>query len=420
MNQIIFLGKTVKTKRLVAGMMLCCGIASSAFAQVKEGESITMTQVDTIQVTNHKERVITNPFWNNWFVTADAGVNAFWGDCPVGKFKDRLTPQFNVGVGKWVIPGFGLNLQFTGFRSKGDKGVQGLYTRGSQTYTDADGNKYWKEKIKWWDLSFNAMFNLTRLIGGYEGISSSKHLNQFIASIGVGATHHYDLPYGSANEWSGHLELQYSRFFSAKKNLSLDVKLRGLFYETKYDGVFNHQLFDENISLNVGMTYYFKERGWGRTTTNTTIYKQDDRQISYLNDEINRLRSMKADTVVIEKGTAEVLQNIVTFPYLVNFVIDKVKVVNREKVNLKAVAAMIKATPAQRYLVCGYADKHTGSVKRNLWLAENRAKNVYKVLTEEFGVSADQLVLDDKGGVENMYYDDPQLSRSVIITKYEK
>jgi hypothetical protein len=72
-----------------------------------------------------------------------------------------------------------------------------LLHRGSQTYTDADGNKYWKEKIKWWDLSLNAMFNLTRLIGGYEGINSSKHLNQFIASIGIGATHHYDLPYGS-------------------------------------------------------------------------------------------------------------------------------------------------------------------------------------------------------------------------------
>ena len=209
---MIFNSHTMKTKRLVAGMMLCCGIASSAFAQVKEGESITMTQVDTIQVTNHKERVITNPFWNNWFVMADAGVNAFWGDCPVGKFKNRLTPQFNVGVGKWVIPGFGLNLQFTGFRSKGEKGVEGIYTRGSKMYTDGDGDKYWKEKIKWWDFSFNAMFNLTRLIGGYEGDNSSKHLNQFIASVGIGATHHYDLPYGSANEWSGHVELQYSRF----------------------------------------------------------------------------------------------------------------------------------------------------------------------------------------------------------------
>lgn len=413
---MIFNSHTMKTKRLVAGMMLCCGIASSAFAQVKEGESITMTQVDTIQVTNHKERVITNPFWNNWFVMADAGVNAFWGDCPVGKFKNRLTPQFNVGVGKWVIPGFGLNLQFTGFRSKGEKGVEGIYTRGSKMYTDGDGDKYWKEKIKWWDFSLNAMFNLTRLIGGYEGDNSSKHLNQFIASVGIGATHHYDLPYGSANEWSGHVELQYSRFFSAKKNLSLDVKLRGLLYETKYDGVFNHQLFDENISLNVGVTYYIKKRGWGRTATNTTIYKQDDREIAKLNDEINRLRSMKPDTVVIEKG----VQSTVTFPYLVNFVIDKVKVVNREKVNLKAVADMIKATPEQKYLICGYADKYTGSVKRNVWLAEHRAKNVFKVLTEEFGVPAEQLVLDDKGGVDNLYYDDPQLSRSAIISKYKE
>ena len=413
---MIFNSHTMKTKRLVAGMMLCCGIASSAFAQVKEGESITMTQVDTIQVTNHKERVITNPFWNNWFVMADAGVNAFWGDCPVGKFKNRLTPQFNVGVGKWVIPGFGLNLQFTGFRSKGEKGVEGIYTRGSKMYIDGDSDKYWKEKIKWWDFSFNAMFNLTRLIGGYEGDNSSKHLNQFIASVGIGATHHYDLPYGSANEWSGHVELQYSRFFSAKKNLSLDVKLRGLLYETKYDGVFNHQLFDENISLNVGVTYYIKKRGWGRTATNTTIYKQDDREIARLNDEINLLRSMKPDTVVIEKG----VQSTVTFPYLVNFVIDKVKVVNREKVNLKTVADMMKATPEQKYLICGYADKYTGSVKRNVWLAEHRAKNVFKVLTEEFGVPADQLVLDDKGGVDNMYYDDPQLSRSAIISKYSE
>lgn len=413
---MIFNSHTMKTKRLVAGMMLCCGIASSAFAQVKEGESITMTQVDTIQVTNHKERVITNPFWNNWFVMADAGVNAFWGDCPVGKFKNRLTPQFNVGVGKWVIPGFGLNLQFTGFRSKGEKGVEGIYTRGSKMYTDGDGDKYWKEKIKWWDFSFNAMFNLTRLIGGYEGDNSSKHLNQFIASVGIGATHHYDLPYGSANEWSGHVELQYSRFFSAKKNLSLDVKLRGLLYETKYDGVFNHQLFDENISLNVGVTYYIKKRGWGRTATLSTVYKQDERKIAELNDEVNRLRSMKPDTVVIEKG----VQSTLTFPYLVNFVIDKVKVVNREKVNLKAVADMMKATPEQKYLICGYADKYTGSVKRNVWLAEHRAKNVFKVLTEEFGVPADQLVLDDKGGVDNMYYDDPQLSRSAIISKYSE
>ena len=46
--------------------------------------------------------------------------------------------------------------------------------------------------------------------------------------------------------------------------------------------------------------------------------------------------------------------------------------------------------------------------------------DLVKACEEEFGVSADQLVLDDKGGVENMYYDDPQLSRSAIISKYKE
>lgn len=420
MNQYFLNRNTVRMKMIIVGMLFGCGMATTSHAQIKQGETVTRTLTDTIQVTDHKERVITNPFWSNWFVMADAGVNAYWGDCPVGKFKDRLTPQFNVGFGKWVTPGFGLNLEFTGFRSKGDKGVEGLYTRGSKTYYDADGNKYWKEKIKWWNIGINAMFNVTRLIAGYEGDNSPRLLNHFIASVGIGATHHYDLLYGSANEWAGMLELQYSRFFSARKDLSLDVKLRGLFYETKYDGVFNHQLFDENISLNVGLTYFFKERGWGRTVTNTTIYKQDDYQINQLNNEINALRKKNAEAALASQKSAEALQKVITFPYLVNFVIDKVNVVNREKVNLRSVANMIKATPDQKYFICGYADMYTGSVKRNVWLAKHRAKNVFKLLTEEFGVPAHQLVVSDKGGVDNMYYNDPQLSRSVIITKCEE
>ena len=145
-----------------------------------------------------------------------------------------------------------------------------------------------------------------------------------------------------------------------------------------------------------------------------------DKHFRELNEEINRLRNMPVKEETQNIKIAEVLKEVVTFPYLVNFVIDKVDVVNRELVNLKVVAEMMKATPDIRYLVTGYADKHTGSVKRNEWLAKHRSENVYKVLTEQFGVPASQLILDDKGGVENMYYDDPQLSRSAIITIYEE
>ena len=403
-------------RKSILGFLLCVGsmTMSAQTENYLEQQTIYGTKVEEQSVVSSNHQVITNFFRHNWFVLGNAGINAFWGDYGIGNLTTRLTPQFNIGVGKWFVPGFGAKLQFTGFSSKENKSVDVNYLN-DKTFYDSDDYPYWNKTIKWCDLNFNMMFNLSRLIKGYEGIGSDKLMNQFIASVGIGATHHMGLPKGySSNHFSGFLELQYSHFFSEKKNFSLDATLRGILYSTEFD-LIRDQYLDENISLNVGLTYYFKERGWKRTVTNTTYYLADLAAINQLHEEIARLKNAKTpvDTVIVN-------QELITFPYLVNFVIDKVEVVNREKVNLRVVAEMMKTTPEQKYLICGYADKYTGTVARNIWLAEHRSKNVYKILTEEFGVPASQLVLDDKGGVDNMYYDDPQLSRSAIISKYEE
>ena len=47
-------------------------------------------------------------------------------------------------------------------------------------------------------------------------------------------------------------------------------------------------------------------------------------------------------------------------------------------------------------------------------LSKERAEAVYDCLVNEFGVSGSQLRVDHKGGVGNMFYDDPRLSRAVI------
>ena len=406
-------------KWMVGCLLAVCGLTASAQDKSPlEQQEIVKTESEEVVVIAGKEVVVSSLFKDNWFVLGDFGANAFWGDYTVGNLTSRLAPQFNIGVGKWFVPELGAKFQLTGFRSKELKSRETLNTRGSETYYDGEGNPYWKENIKWWDFNVNVMFNLSRMIAGFEGIGSTQMMNQFIATAGVGLTHQYGVPVAS-NSVSGHVELQYSRFFSEKKDWSLDVRLRGLIYGTEFDRVAKQRL-DENLSLNVGVTYYLKERGWKRTITNTTYYVQDRSAIDQLNEEIGRLKNMPPvtliDTVVINQGGGGSLAH----PYLVNFVINKTEVVNRERVNLKVVAEMMKATPEQKYLICGYADKYTGSVARNTWLAEQRAKNVFQVLTEEFGVPAEQLVLDDKGGVDNMYYDDPQLSRSAIISKYEE
>ena len=149
-----------------------------------------------------------------------------------------------------------------------------------------------------------------------------------------------------------------------------------------------------------------------------TVYVTDNDAINRLQAEIDRLssenealRNRKVEPVVIDNTKT------VTFPYLVNFVIGQSELANREKVNLETVAQMMKATPDKKYTVYGYADKQTGSEERNAQLAQERSVNVYDILTKQFGVPASQLVREAKGGVDVMYLNDPQLSRSVIISE---
>ncbi len=55
-----------------------------------------------------------------------------------------------------------------------------------------------------------------------------------------------------------------------------------------------------------------------------------------------------------------------------------------------------------------------GRVRHQQGLSKARAEAVYECLVEEFGINKAQLKIDYKGGVENMFYDDPRLSRAVI------
>lgn len=221
------------------------------------------------QPTDDHYRVVTNRFWDNWFVFGEVGYHAFAGDYgSVDDFGGLLSPDFKIGVGKWFTPGIGAKFQFGMGTSKGYSKEENMFTTGGQLTAD-DGTPYWKTKNKWLDFSVNAMFNLSRLFCGYEGKESDKLMNQFIASVGIGALHHYGIE-EQRNEWSGHFELQYSRFFSKKKDISLDVKAHAALYQTNFDAVTgkatgeNSRWFDANVGLSVGVTYYFKKRYWER------------------------------------------------------------------------------------------------------------------------------------------------------------
>lgn len=258
----------------LTGMLLLLVWSGRLQAQTVEPQTVEAdTLLDEIpalaQPTDDHYRVVTNRFWDNWFVLGSVGYHAFLGDYgTIGDFKGKLSPDFNVGLGKWFTPGIGVKFQFGIGNSRAYSGEETYFTQGDPMI-DENGNPYWKTKYKWWDLNANVMFNLSRLFKGYEGINSEGLMNQFILSMGIGTLHHYGIEQ-QRNEWSGHLEFQYSRFFTKAKAVSLDLKAYVTLYQTNFDAVVlndklkNSYWFDLDAGFRVGLTYYFKRRGWER------------------------------------------------------------------------------------------------------------------------------------------------------------
>ena len=133
------------------------------------------------------------------------------------------------------------------------------------------------------------------------------------------------------------------------------------------------------------------------------------------------LAELKAERERLEKELSELKSkpeivettNTIASPYYVRFELGKSELSKEARVNLGLLAEILKTTGA-KFTVSGYADAATGNKKINEKLSQERAQAVYDCLTKEFGVPASQLDLDSKGGVDNMFYDDPALSRAVI------
>lgn len=416
---------------LLTALFLAAAYCASA-QHIQRETTVEETEDGRVEttVTTDKFKVETNYFFDNCFISVGVGTQYFLGDNEkFMRFRDRLTPAVDFSIGKWFSPGLGLQLSYSGYKIKGVYSPEYASYAGSNWMTDIpythtkskyDGSGLNKQKADYFNIHAEGLVNFSNIFGGYK-----ERFYSVTAYLGVGWMRSYNHPGKNVDDISFNGGLVNT--FRLSNALNLNVTIRGAIVDDGFDGEIsgvdyrngyvkegqNHE-FDGMFGATVGLTYRFKYRGWDKARNIKTIHT-NERQIARLRQEIEELRN-RPPVVIVEKETQEAP---VTFPYLVNFVIDKVKVVNRERVNLGFVAQMIKASPEKRFLLSGYADQYTGSVERNIWLAENRAKNVFKVLTEEFGVPAEQLVVGSHGGVDNMFYNDPQLSRSVVITEYE-
>ena len=389
---------------------LCAVAISPAFAQTSNVE-------EKVEYSTDKYKVETNRFWNNWFISLGAGGQVYFGDHDKQiDLKKRIAPALDVAVGKWFTPGIGVRIMYSGLKSKGatqDVISTPAHSTGENVPgKDGPGEHLRYSKYKMDNLHADVMFNVLNLFGGYNE-NRKWDLSPY---AGLGWARVYDSP--SAKEVSANIGVLTSWHFC--KSLALNLDVRGMFVNDRFDGEDGGRSGEGNLSATLGLSYKFKQRGWDRSKT---VYRYDYGDLESMRQKLNdmsaeneRLKQAIADG---DRQRAQTHARKIASANLVTFKINKTSLSNEARVNLGMMAEIIKSgDPDAVYVVTGYADAGTGSKKGNERLSKERAESVYDCLVKEFGVSEKQLRIDYKGGVDNMFYNDPRLSRAVI-TKAE-
>ena len=390
-------------------MLAALAMAASCTAWAQETQTVQNGDfTETVEYSTDKFKVETNRFWSNWFVSAGGGVNLYFGDHDKQvKFGKRLAPAVDVAIGKWFTPGIGVRFAYSGLSVKGATQT-GIHSTGEEV-PGKGGYGYWltKQKFNFFNFHLDAMFNMSNLLFGYN----PNRVYSLSPYVGLGVMKTNDTP--KATEIAGHFGLLNS--FRLCDALDLNLDIRGTLVSDAFDGEAYGRGGEGMLSATVGLTYKFKKRGWDKAKT---VVRIDNRAINALRQQLadaeaenDRLKRALAEgnrqkaKEIVTKASA----NLVTFP------IGKATLSNEARANLSLLAEAIKSgDKSVVYTITGYADAGTGSKRINERLSKRRAEAVFNCLVKEFGVSESQLRVDHKGGVDNMFYDDPRLSRAVI------
>ena len=303
------------------------------------------TSADTeevVEYSDNKYKVETNTFWHNWFISVGAGGQVYFGDhdrqCDFG---DRLAPALDIAVGKWFTPGIGVRLMYSGLQQRGatkhpgDKYEDSAHGTGDPV--QGGGAPHWLEKQKFnmGNIHADVLFNFSNLFCGYN----PKRVWNCSPYAGLGWAMVWESP--SAKEVSANVGILNSFRLCDALDLNLDV--RGMFVNDRFDGEGGGQFGEGMLSATVGLTYKFKQRGWNRSKT---VVRYNNAALNEMREKLNEMSAenerLKRTLAEGNKREAQTIVKKMAAANLVTFKISKSKLSNEARANLGMLAEVIK------------------------------------------------------------------------------
>lgn len=362
-------------------------------------------------------------FADNIFVVGQLGISHSMSEnTRFGNFFDNEKFSFNVGVGKWIYPTFGVRVTM---------GLHPQVGRANWELSDAYPEVFGNYTYNMFSGYLDGLVNLTNVVYKYR---EDRSFN-LIALVGLGYNHTFDfdkkacdrmrtgITNADGNLLTYEVNTKPGNYFAAhvglqgrwKVNSAWDVIAEVTFNGTddKYNGHTYDRVYDTYFDVLVGAQFHFKDCHGRRRfhyvkNLNAAVIERLARMASDENERLNE--AQLAIPEIFEKiKFNEALQT------TISFYVDRYYITEAQKKNLKSVATFLSTHPDVNLIVTGYADIETAYPAYNLRLSQKRAQAVYDMLVNEFHVPANRLRIDYKGDTVQPYASVNEWNRAVIF-----
>lgn len=362
-------------------------------------------------------------FLDNIFVAGQIGISHSMSEnTRFGNFFANEKLSFNVGVGKWIYPSFGLRIT---------AGLHPQVGRAEWELCDARPDVFGNYNYNMFSGYFDALINLTNIVYKYK----EDRVFNLIGILGLGYNHTFGfdkekcrimeegVPAAEGGRWFYTVDTNPGDFFAAHVGLqgrwkvspAWDVVGEITFNGTddKYNGHEYDRVYDTYFDVLIGAQFHFKDCHGRRRF----------HYVKHLNEAvIERLAKMRSDEneqlAIANMAVPEIFENIKFSEALqttVSFYVDRYYITDAQKKNLKSVATFLATHPDINLIVTGYADIETAYPAYNLRLSQKRAQAVYDMLVNEFHVPTNRLRIDYKGDTVQPYAHVNEWNRAVIF-----
>ena len=366
-----------------------------------------------------------NPYW---YIQLQGGAQYTLGEID---FKDLISPNVQVAIGRQFSPVFGIRLQANAWQSKAGwngytfvtKNADGSITEGSRV----DTKWKWNYVAPGLDLTFNLsnlfcgfnpnrIFNFSVFAGGGvnigwkndDAVAAANNAQANASQIGMQYENMEYVWSGTKVRGFGRAGIAADFKVSDAVSLGLEVNANTLsdHYNSKkagnWDWYFNALA---GVKINLGKTY---------STRTIEAPKVPEKVIEKVIERVVE-KPCPQPTVAPTRAVAQKKED--KFRRDVFFMINGTQISKKEQEKVKEVADYMKANPNSTVEVTGYADRGTGNPKINSSLSQRRAQAVSNMLQRNYGIKKDRIKVDFKGDTIQPFAKDVENRVAICIAE---